>query len=831
MQVFGLRRICCTPRSFQQACRASTATIGRNRKLRARSAQQPPCQLQPRRSPVDRDNDDQLDVKWFEQDVETGQTRRVAGNPEEMEATQLKSEIRQLEDELRSYESDEGEIDETMLEILEPADRAKVEAYLAKKDARETALTTGLEIPTELPPLTVPILNRLNKCLREAALHPGHVVKRKELWRWYCRAKRHVPALSTMVPRRAWEVMWDTLSPRTMTNPDRESHLLEISDDMMSAGVELSPTQKHSRQTSLVILERNHQAWEEWQAEYDATAGRDRTNLERGIVLFAQTGRINRATEVLTTYMEGFSEADPRVIQPLITATVKVGQIHRAYALYMYMRSKLKQNMQMTDYDIVVSAFMENNRTDLALAVFRDMMLQGSRTLQQGHIAEGSETDENIYKSIFRRIDNMQSHVTQGPDINKINLTALGSLPFRWQNKYFYASWIKKLLGEGHVSYASKVVELMFERGLRPDAIHVNGLIGAYMRSGERDLQQQGEELAWSMIQKRLELVSQRREGVRFVDLSTITETDDGRSIRIPLKMSKPLPFANEETFNVLGLHYLVKENWSTLRLLQRTMKDAEITMRSHFLNHLLYMQLYTNGPEPTWRDFVKNTETVKPDLETYNCLWTAELRHQDAQRRKMRSSFPSSRQLFNTMIEWHNGLPNKQKGDVRRNFELDNYSKIIQAFCQVKDYFGCLVAMHAIAQRFDAYPGPEIARILTDSISNIPEIGIPSIRGRRDRRQLPVDKARAETVAKLLEALSKRRERAARENGIDLDKADSKARSRESINLLSELLRLVLVRTGGKLDQIESLIEKASREMGVPGITTGDVDVTNIQY
>ena len=145
MQVFGLRRICCSPHSFQQACRASTATIGRNRKVRARATQQSSRQLLPKRSPVNSDDSDQLDVKWFEQDVVTGQTRRVAGNPEEMEATQLKSEIKQLEDELRSYESDDGEIDETMLEILEPEDRAKVEAYLAKKEAREKALTTGLE--------------------------------------------------------------------------------------------------------------------------------------------------------------------------------------------------------------------------------------------------------------------------------------------------------------------------------------------------------------------------------------------------------------------------------------------------------------------------------------------------------------------------------------------------------------------------------------------------------------------------------------------------------------------------------------------------------------
>jgi len=426
----------------------------------------------------------------------------------------------------------------------------------------------------------------------------------------------------------------------------------------------------------------------------------------------------------------------------------------------------------------------------------------------------------------------MQSHVSQGSDINKINLTALGSLPFKWQNKFFYASWIKKLLGEGHTEYASKVVELMFERGLRPDAIHLNGLIGAYMRSGDSELQRQGEELGWSMIQKRLELVSQRREGVPFVDLTTITETDDGKPIRIPLNMSKPLPFANEETFNVLGLHYLLKQNWSTLRLLQRRMKEAEITMRSHFLNHLLYMQLYTNGPEPTWRDFVINSKTTNPDLETFNCLWTAELRYQDAQRRKVKAEFPPSRRLFNMMMEWfRNDLSNKQRTDVRRNFESDNYSKIIQAFCQVKDYFGCLVAMHAIAQRFNVFPGPQIAKILTDSISNIPEIGIPSIRGRKGRKQIPVDRARAENVAKLLEALSTRRQQAARENGIDLDRADYETKSEESINLLSELIRLVLIRTGGKLDQIEPLIEKTGQEMGVPGISTGDVDVTNVQH
>ena len=80
----------------------------------------------------------------------TGVTRRVAGNPDDAEARELRREIKKLEEELRAYESDDEGFDETMLEALEPHERAKVEKALQMRHDKEVALTDDLAIPLEL---------------------------------------------------------------------------------------------------------------------------------------------------------------------------------------------------------------------------------------------------------------------------------------------------------------------------------------------------------------------------------------------------------------------------------------------------------------------------------------------------------------------------------------------------------------------------------------------------------------------------------------------------------------------------------------------------------
>ena len=186
-----------------------------------RSAEQPNPRAKESRS------SDDDDIKWFEKNMATGEVTRVAGNPEELEAAELREKIKKLEEELKGYASEEMNeygVTPSMLKLLEPHEKAAMER--AMKEERETrnAVTEGLNIPLEPSLMMLPMIKGLNNCLRGAVLQPGNIARRKELWRSYVRAKRNMPSLPSMLPTRAWQVLWDTMEIQDFTNPDRDQH-------------------------------------------------------------------------------------------------------------------------------------------------------------------------------------------------------------------------------------------------------------------------------------------------------------------------------------------------------------------------------------------------------------------------------------------------------------------------------------------------------------------------------------------------------------------------------------------------------------------------------
>lgn len=300
---------------------------------------------------------------------------------------------------------------------------------------------------------------------------------------------------------------------------------------------------------------------------------------------------------------------------------------------------------------------------------------------------------------------------------------------------------------------------------------------------------------------------------------------------------------ATIEAFNVLILHYLIHQRWADIRALEKDLQTSKLRMSTYFMNKLLYTQLYTNGPLPTWRDFLHysglsptGSHMANPaaDMETFECLWTAALTH--AYRPVSHSpddhtSFPSVRTIFCTMMLWHTKLATS-KGSTRHLAEATSsltpglYTKILQCFIIQKDYPGILTALHALSVRFNVYPGPEAARLLADGITNIADpVGrTPTFRGRRGRRSLVINKARRHSVGSVVEGL-----RAKRREAMGADRFDAltgEEMGKEEMGLLSELTRAVMIRSlvAGEEGKVETAIEMASREMGVPGLLAGHV-------
>lgn len=821
MHPFCLRRTSTQARIFQQACRLVSTRRKAVKSTTPSIYNRPELQ---RKNVKDDDDDDS--IRWFEKDMETGTIRRVAGNPEELEAAELRKKIKALEAELHAYQSDTS--DEGLMAGLEPEEREKATAALAKHRARERSLTSGLEIGLELPPLSVPLLKRLNASLREAALHPDSVTRRKELWRWYCRAKYSIPALPAMLPQRAWQVLWETQSVQSSSNPDRLLHIKQILDDMTALGLRLNSLQEHAYVETLVALGRTDAAVQRWEQENEAGQGADHESLQLGIKLFANTGNLDKAHDILQQYLKQHPNQDPRVILLLISANVKKGNSHMAFALYSLLRSKLQSQMAMDDYDAVALMFLEANQKDLALGVFRDMMLQGNHALERGNFSKAKQ--EELYQAFFKRMGALQSYSGDAYDFNSVPLTAMSALPNQWQNKYFYGSWLKKLIGMGQLEAASQVLELMYERQIEPDSKHVNGLVGAFLRSEDPALLHKGEKLGWSMIERRLQFAWRRRQrnrGDRPSSAESVYKTEEG--ITIPTHVARPVPRATIETFNVLALHYLVKEKWAYISHLHGKLRPAEINMDSYFMNHLLYAELYSKEHKSVWRRFIKYARSTSPDVETYNCLWAGEVRHLDPLKNEDRSGFPLPRQLFSVMVTWFSSMDAKRKKSAIEDFTLDLYVKIVQSFCADKDFTGCLVAMHGLAELFQQYPDHDVARVITTAVSNLAEYQVPSIRGRRGRQQMAVSQARLQNTGKAISALANRRNAAALEHGIDNSKLNAEARAVENLNILSEFIRVVQVRTTGNADTVEPMIAQAARDMGLPDMNTGDVDASNV--
>lgn len=827
MHPFCLRKTIIQPRLFQQACRLAS-TNRRVLKPRPTAQQQQQQQQQttaPR--PQDKDDDDESDsIRWYEKDVETGEVRRVAGNPEELEAKELRQKIKALEAELQEYKSERS--DEPMLAALEPAERAKVERALRERKEKEMALTGGLELSLELPPLSVPLLKRLNASLHDAAMNPTSTERRKELWRWYSRGKHNIPALPRMMPAKAWDVLWQTQAVPSPTNPERLQHISQILGDMISVGQPLTREQKYAYIDTLLELNNTDLALQRWQEEYSSGHAPRHKVLELGISIFIRRGDLNQAHRILQEALKRYPEKDPRIILTLIGANVEAGNDHMAFALYLLLRSCLGGKMGMEEYDAVALLFLNNKKKDLALAVFRDMMLHGKEALRRGFFDQDKQ--DHLYQALLNRIDVLQSSATSPLDVNNVSLAALSAMPHQWQNKYFYGSWLKRLIGLGQLDAATKVVEIMYERGIDPDTKHINGLIGAFLRSYDPELQERGVSLGWSMIQQRLNFTFRRREGKRQEHgavVPSIHETNG--DLDIPTFVARRVPRASMETFNVLVLHYVVKEKWAHVRHLHRMLRPAEYNMDSFFMNHLLQTEFYTNGQQVAWRSFIKYAKSVSPDMETYRFLWTAELNHVDRQKTQERSGFPLPRQLMSVMLTWLSSLDEKQVSIAKEAFDIEIYAKIMQSFCSDSDFAGGLVAVHALAQRLGHYPDHSIAQVLTTAVSNIPEAVVPTIRGRRGRKQLPVSQARFRNTAKVLSTLANRRATVAMEHGIDLEKLDPEERVEENLNLLSEFIRIVLVRSADNPETVEASIEQAAEEIGVPGISTGDVDASNV--
>lgn len=612
-------------------------------------------------------------------------------------------------------------------------------------------------------------------------------------------------------------MVWDSQTECQIASDLRAAHLQTLVNDAMATGIAPSTPQTLSYIESLHEGGKTSQALDEWET-HQTELSQQKEDLEAywklGVQIFAADGNPQRAQDIALAFLANDKSRNPRILNPVIVAwgqqPGKEAEV-KAWALYLQRKIFLGTDMTMEDYDHISIGFLKAGRLGLAIAVFKDMMVTGR------YPASDSAA---LYQAAVGLAGNLHESGVSEQDVNKVSLSALTLLPRQFQNRFFYASWMKKLIGMGEVDSAALVIELMYERGVKPDPKHLNGLIAGWLREGDGPSRKKAEHLGWAMIQQRIDLVWSRMNASGSAPRVSVdqAQTDDTPT-RIPKWMQRKVPQGNIETFSILLLHYTRRADEDMINYLADCLDDAQIRPNAYFMNHLLYAELRKQDVRELWTKFQTMSTTIQPDLETYACLWDCGKLQFDRGRTSFSADFPSARVLLSNMITWYTQLPARTASTFQEEFSKDLYDQIIRCFCLSKDLPGTLIALHVLQATFHFYPDETTARLVILQVARL--AGVPPNTPKRRLRHLsstPRSKENINQIHRLVEILSERQTIALGDRGLAVSTLDAHERDECQLEIVSDLIRIIMGRIGGDADpkRVEEKIARAARDMGI---------------
>ncbi|KAI9725180.1 MAG: hypothetical protein M1828_003361 [Chrysothrix sp. TS-e1954] len=772
----------------------------------------------PRKKAKDESIEDVADVNYYEQD-EKGQVPRRIDN---LGRNELLDELkRELESGLGDSEEQAGQPSELDNSPGAEQRREEEELFSLLKDPTPPSsrrrdspfadvLPHHIATATPLPRQSEICLDRLNETLNESSFAPDDNKRRNQLWIWYERSKLRVPSLTRMIPADAWDVLWETQDNEI--SPERGPRLARLAQDKLGAGWDLSSIEQNRRIEGLFLDNKHSEALQAWKtAETDEHNRKDEDFLELGIRMHARAGMRNEASGLLDRIFEHYPAADPRLIQPVIDVYIRENSddsIAHAWLLYHRLRERLSLDMKMDDYDATIHSFFSVGRKGHALAVFRDMMLCNDPMARK---------DETFYRTTLDRVMKFVDNSESATAANEVSLEAITYLPRRYQNKFFYASWLRKLISEGWNDEASQVIELMYERNVRPDARHMNGLISAWLRADSAKDTKKAEQLGWAMIQGRLDFVQHRAREATGQEQAHTSIHDNSEDIKVAMFLDRPVPSATIETFCVLLQHHLKRGMYGHARHLRNLLVPAALQMNSYFMNHLLQAELYVRGYRRAWNRFQIMVQSVKPDMDTWAFLWECMKKHTDSGLNQDPNGFPSPRELFRSWRDWLGALKGPELNSAFTRFELETYHDVLRSFCLSRDMAGCFVAMHAMHETFGICPQDTTTRLLVALLARLNTAEGEQVVGARRRKKSLSSQQTKSKIKDVLHVVWKQRLEQMIANGYEYEKLEPDHQAEENHRTLLSLLLAVMKTQGEASDALQSAAQALQVEVFDP--------------
>ncbi|KAK0733868.1 hypothetical protein B0T26DRAFT_670222 [Lasiosphaeria miniovina] len=510
----------------------------------------------------------------------------------------------------------------------------------------------------------------LNRFLARENVVKGGVPKPKDLlecWKSYSAARKSLSTAWENVPRGVWDFLWTTLSwEEGVDNPNRMSHIYVLAKDMSAAGVVLRDSQQLLAIEAMFIEGWQAEAIEAWKKAVTLGSKPEtfKEYWELGVrmcCIYGDTERAQRAADML---LNSAHDMDPRIIIPIVRAlAAKEPTREQAWTLFRDMRDLLGTSMTVEDYDIVIGSFLACNCVEFALQAFVDMMFAGA-----------------------------------------IDVRGKTRLPTAVGNHFFLGKWLKRLIGAGQLDEAYQVAVFLQTKGVVASPIQLNGLIGAWIRSGSAEDLDKAERLAWDMIHTRLEYVYLRHRAASmdqptrfYAPYVPPTIGGDGSGFKCKARATAETISLLAENYCSRGLHDRLKELWEGSQ-------RAEITTTAFFMNQLIRSHSHNMKADDAvalYRSMTKE-QNIRPDGHTFLTLFSTLSVNRLIQRDEVLSArdVVSGRQFFSDMVEadWVFDSP-ELFGILPRT--------ILFSMLKAHDYTGMLVAARAMKEIF-AYTPPE---------------------------------------------------------------------------------------------------------------------------
>ncbi|KAF3056348.1 hypothetical protein GL218_06777 [Daldinia childiae] len=609
---------------------------------------------------VKEDKNSRVSVNYFEQG-KSGSLRRLRDEDEFGQS--LMDPDGQTEDRLKDLEQEleqATQFTKIVEEIWGKQGAEKLRKRVATQDdslPKPSLLLPEENWPTPQDHTHIVQLNNMIKTIGRK-VHGGTLSLKRinSLWKYYSAARIALSKRWELVHEDIWDLLWQILAANHANNPNRMSHIHVLVKDMQKAGVSLRDDQQLLGIEASFISGFREDAITAHKKLVTTLGANPETFAEfwqLGLRMYCLMGDVARAERVATTLLESPHDKDPRYLLPFIRMCAgNPAIVEKGFEIYQRLRSTLGDSITIDDYDQIISYFLASNETEFAFYIFVEMMTS-----------------------------------------NTIDLRGVHRVPPSIANPFFYGKWLKRLIGAGDLQGAYNVLLHMKSKGVMPHAIVVNGLIGAWLRSSTADNIQKAEDVAWAMINTRMQFLSIRKDMQNLATYVRLRQYGEG------------WPRANLETFSLLaenykdrGLHAKMEDLWGAFR-------NAEIAPDSFILNQLLFSYLQDGQGKHVAslsRDLTEHYQ-IKPDSWTFMVLWQAlpanrlvqlppgQIPEEISRTRSLFAELVKSARIFAT-----SGI------DVK----LARY--ILHSFRKLDDKIGLLLAYRALRQIFKFTP-PDI--------------------------------------------------------------------------------------------------------------------------